>query len=98
MIDLPVNEFWDKVGVVLFRGLKKCILLFKQVRPTVIKCQRCTSSKGPEEDGIYHAPEDTEPPIPEYKPRAGETVEVQRARLLYQSRKRGMLENGLLLR
>lgn len=33
----------------------------------------------------------------EYQPRAGESVERKRARLLYQSRKRGMLENGILL-
>ena len=37
-------------------------------------------------------------PIPQYEPRKNEDVEVKRARLLYQSRKRGMLENGLLLR
>ncbi|XP_077561168.1 succinate dehydrogenase assembly factor 2-A, mitochondrial-like [Haemaphysalis longicornis] len=30
-------------------------------------------------------------------PRANESVETQRARLLYQSRKRGMLENDLIL-
>lgn len=35
---------------------------------------------------------------PQYEPRKNEGVEVKRARLLYQSRKRGMLENGLLLR
>lgn len=39
------------------------------------------------------------PPIPEYKPRtADESLEQKQARLVYQSRKRGMLENGLLLR
>ncbi|XP_055328525.1 succinate dehydrogenase assembly factor 2, mitochondrial-like [Paramacrobiotus metropolitanus] len=38
-----------------------------------------------------------EPPIPVYKPRSGEKTEQKRARLLYQSRKRGMLENGLLM-
>lgn len=37
------------------------------------------------------------PPIPEYAEKHGETTEVKRARLLYQSRKRGMSENGLLL-
>ena len=37
-------------------------------------------------------------PLPQYEPRKNEDVEVKRARLLYQSRKRGMLENGLLLR
>ena len=38
------------------------------------------------------------PPLPEYQSRHGETSELKRARLLYQSRKRGMLENGILLR
>lgn len=37
------------------------------------------------------------PPIPPYQKREGESTDVKRARLLYQSRKRGMLENGLLL-
>ena len=36
--------------------------------------------------------------IPVYRARENEATEVLRARLLYQSRKRGMLENGLLLR
>ena len=36
--------------------------------------------------------------VPEHVERHGETVEVLRARLQYQSRKRGTLENGLLLR
>ncbi|KAL0273178.1 UNVERIFIED_CONTAM: hypothetical protein PYX00_005913 [Menopon gallinae] len=35
--------------------------------------------------------------IPPYEERVDEPVEKKRARLLYQSRKRGMLENGLLL-
>lgn len=36
-------------------------------------------------------------PIPKYQQKFNETTDVKRARLLYQSRKRGMLENGLLL-
>jgi len=40
---------------------------------------------------------DMGPPIPEYENKIGEETEVKRARLLYQSRKRGMSENGLLL-
>ncbi|XP_071453504.1 succinate dehydrogenase assembly factor 2, mitochondrial-like [Hetaerina americana] len=38
-----------------------------------------------------------EPQIPAYEEKLDEPVAVKRARLLYQSRKRGMLENGLLL-
>ncbi|KAK7098556.1 succinate dehydrogenase assembly factor 2, mitochondrial-like [Littorina saxatilis] len=40
---------------------------------------------------------DTEPPLPAYRQRSGENIDLMRARLVYQSRKRGMLENGLLL-
>lgn len=42
-------------------------------------------------------PPDTVIPVPPYKPREGEDDATKRARLLYQSRKRGILENGLLL-
>jgi len=38
-----------------------------------------------------------EPAIPDYSERSGETEDVLRNRLQYQSRKRGTLENGLLL-
>merc|ERR1712227_466917 len=46
--------------------------------------------------GIY-TPDDASMPIPKPKERPGETIDVKRARLIYQSRKRGMLENGILL-
>uniref|UniRef100_A0A336M7F8 Succinate dehydrogenase assembly factor 2, mitochondrial n=1 Tax=Culicoides sonorensis TaxID=179676 RepID=A0A336M7F8_CULSO len=36
-------------------------------------------------------------PIPEYKAKQNEPMNLKKQRLLYQSRKRGMLENGLLL-
>ena len=39
----------------------------------------------------------TEPTIPPYEEKFHEPIKEKRARLLYQSRKRGMLENGLLL-
>ncbi|XP_005103998.1 succinate dehydrogenase assembly factor 2, mitochondrial [Aplysia californica] len=55
--------------------------------------QRLLSSNS---GGIYD-PADMTPPIPPYIEKQGETIELKRARLLYQSRKRGMLENGLLL-
>jgi len=42
-------------------------------------------------------PEQTEPWIPEYIEKFEEPLADKRARLVYQSRKRGMLENGLLL-
>ncbi|XP_012267851.2 succinate dehydrogenase assembly factor 2, mitochondrial-like [Athalia rosae] len=48
------------------------------------------------DSGIVH-PEAQEPHIPPYVEREGEEPALKRARLMYQSRKRGMLENGLLL-
>nr|CAD7405848.1 unnamed protein product [Timema cristinae] len=43
-------------------------------------------------------PENTmTPQIPPYKEKIDEPLNMKRARLLYQSRKRGMLENGLIL-
>ncbi|XP_018322486.1 succinate dehydrogenase assembly factor 2, mitochondrial-like [Agrilus planipennis] len=43
--------------------------------------------------------ETTQPPfpVPEFTPPKNETLKNKKARLVYQSRKRGMLENGLLL-
>ena len=38
------------------------------------------------------------PPLPEFVQRTGESPAKRRSRLVYQSRKRGMLENGILLR
>uniref|UniRef100_A0A1B6H4C9 Succinate dehydrogenase assembly factor 2, mitochondrial n=1 Tax=Cuerna arida TaxID=1464854 RepID=A0A1B6H4C9_9HEMI len=42
-------------------------------------------------------PPSNEPPIPAYQEKFDEPLKLKRARLLYQSRKRGMLENGLVL-
>ncbi|KAF4523608.1 hypothetical protein B566_EDAN014582 [Ephemera danica] len=39
----------------------------------------------------------TEPWIPPYQEKIDEPIKLKKARLLYQSRKRGMLENGLIL-
>lgn len=39
----------------------------------------------------------SEPTIPPYEDKFEEPIHEKRARLMYQSRKRGMLENGLLL-
>lgn len=49
----------------------------------------------PEHLASTASPPDTPPPAP--LPRPGETVETMRARLVYQSRKRGTLESDLLL-
>ena len=49
----------------------------------------------PEHMASTASPADLPPPEP--LPRPGETVETTRARLIYQSRKRGTLESDLLL-
>lgn len=48
-------------------------------------------------------PEDTrgdmiEIPLPPWEEKIGEPIEIKKRRLLYESRKRGMLENCILLR
>jgi len=48
-------------------------------------------------DKPTHPTEQTEPWIPEYIEKFEEPLDEKRSRLIYQSRKRGMLENGLLL-
>ena len=64
-------------------------------RPLPLRLQagvKMMSSEPPE-----HHPDSQEPWIPEYIEKFHEPLEVKRSRLMYQSRKRGMLENGLLL-
>lgn len=56
----------------------------------------CVTYKKQDFNDIFHL-EGHEPNIPPYIEREGENVDLKRARLIYQSRKRGMLENGLLL-
>ncbi|BFZ05023.1 hypothetical protein BsWGS_08062 [Bradybaena similaris] len=68
-------------------------------RPHIQICYTTASrlfSAGSEGGEIY-TPPDAVLPVPPYVEKQGETIELKRARLLYQSRKRGMLENGLLL-
>nr|XP_031836457.1 succinate dehydrogenase assembly factor 2, mitochondrial-like [Nomia melanderi] len=55
----------------------------------------CTAYKNESKD-IIHL-ESHEPYIPPYVERNEESTTTKKARLIYQSRKRGMLENGLLL-
>ena len=57
------------------------------------------SSAPPPADSPLHTPEHVvEPPLPPFQEKLGESTEKKKARLVYQSRKRGMLENGILLR
>ncbi|XP_071539950.1 succinate dehydrogenase assembly factor 2, mitochondrial-like isoform X2 [Panulirus ornatus] len=59
---------------------------------------RCYSDETHGSGDIHPAPSHiTEPAIPPYEEKVGEPVHLKKARLQYQSRKRGMLENGLIL-
>lgn len=64
--------------------------------PAVIHQHYCSGRKG---SGDTHtaSPDITEPAIPPYEEKVGEPIHLKKARLQYQSRKRGMLENGLIL-
>ncbi|XP_011056434.1 PREDICTED: succinate dehydrogenase assembly factor 2, mitochondrial-like [Acromyrmex echinatior] len=57
----------------------------------------CCKRKDNFQDNKLIHPEGQEPDIPRYVKREGENANLKRARLTYQSRKRGMLENGILL-
>merc|ERR1711874_450340 len=59
--------------------------------PVLTPLARQLCSKPPEDSS------DEKPWIPEFVENFNEPIEEKRARLIYQSRKRGMLENGLLL-
>jgi len=73
-------------------GFANVVTVQGLVRPALLRCQQLSSSADDQQDNTNDVK------IPEHVERYGETVEVIRARLQYQSRKRGTLENGLLLR
>ncbi|XP_046395185.1 succinate dehydrogenase assembly factor 2, mitochondrial-like [Ischnura elegans] len=65
---------------------------------SVISRSICSTPRMCSNYNDMHTPTDiVEPQIPPYVEKLDEAVDVKRARLLYQSRKRGMLENGLIL-
>ncbi|XP_060579473.1 succinate dehydrogenase assembly factor 2, mitochondrial-like [Ruditapes philippinarum] len=80
--------------------------IFRQITSSCLRCyttrllkvnQAKFNSSRLLSDRILDPPDHT-PPIPEYVDRgSNESIEDKKARLLYQSRKRGMTENGLLL-
>ncbi|XP_046328239.1 succinate dehydrogenase assembly factor 2, mitochondrial-like isoform X1 [Haliotis rufescens] len=74
-----------------FLGIRRFIYQVRQRRMPTPVFGRMLSS------GPIDAGSDMDPPIPAYVEKTNEDIELKRARLLYQSRKRGMLENGLLL-
>uniref|UniRef100_A0A6M2DIF1 Succinate dehydrogenase assembly factor 2, mitochondrial n=1 Tax=Xenopsylla cheopis TaxID=163159 RepID=A0A6M2DIF1_XENCH len=58
---------------------------------------RTLCSSKPHEFEPLEADDSKMPPIPQYEIKKDESIDQKKARLLYQSRKRGMLENCLLL-
>ncbi|XP_076288538.1 succinate dehydrogenase assembly factor 2-B, mitochondrial-like isoform X2 [Lasioglossum baleicum] len=75
--------------------VKSAVSSVKPVR--LVKSIATSSVSHKDEPGDIIHPEGHEPGIPPYIERTDENSTVKRARLIYQSRKRGMLENGLLL-
>ncbi|XP_070572461.1 succinate dehydrogenase assembly factor 2, mitochondrial-like [Ptychodera flava] len=73
------------------RLLSRNFVHFRLINPALSQTSRLYA------DHIVNNRGATEPPIPEWKEPKNETLDLKKARLLYQSRKRGMLENGLLL-
>ncbi|EDW08871.1 succinate dehydrogenase assembly factor 2-A, mitochondrial [Drosophila mojavensis] len=81
------------------------VLSSTSVRRLLVSPTRCMSGKQNVPDKIeYSTPpeiidyeESPHLPVPEYPIRPDEPLETRKQRLLYQSRKRGMLENDLLL-
>ncbi|XP_023170633.1 succinate dehydrogenase assembly factor 2-A, mitochondrial [Drosophila hydei] len=81
------------------------VLSSSSVRRLLLSPTRCVSSKqnAPDKSEYSTPPEiidyedSAELPVPEYPIRTDEPLETRKQRLLYQSRKRGMLENDLLL-
>ncbi|XP_018407495.1 PREDICTED: succinate dehydrogenase assembly factor 2, mitochondrial [Cyphomyrmex costatus] len=82
-----------RLGFPLTLNLGIKIRPFMLTRDVSIYCRR----EGNFQDNNLIHPESREPDIPRYVEREGENANLKRARLTYQSRKRGMLENGLLL-
>ncbi|XP_064599748.1 succinate dehydrogenase assembly factor 2, mitochondrial-like [Liolophura sinensis] len=84
-----------RTSITVLTRLSKCVNLQSQslsrVGRLVLACPSRTLTDLRAPPGIE------EPPIPAYEARLNEKIGVKRARLLYQSRKRGMTENGLLL-
>ena len=66
-----------------------------QSRPNLPLCSHSVRRFNSDPPEMY--PPSNEPTIPEFIEKFNEPLEEKRSRLIYQSRKRGMLENGLLL-
>lgn len=64
-----------------------------KILPQISSSSKLLNSNTP---NIIDFPEETVQ-IPKYKPKDGESLETRKARLIYQARKRGILENDLLL-
>ncbi|XP_023165170.1 succinate dehydrogenase assembly factor 2-B, mitochondrial [Drosophila hydei] len=67
------------------------------VRSALISRRRFACESTSTKDDIIVDFEDPDLPLPEYPKRPDEPLDARKQRLMYQSRKRGMLENDLLL-
>ncbi|EDW10164.1 succinate dehydrogenase assembly factor 2-B, mitochondrial [Drosophila mojavensis] len=67
------------------------------VRSALFSRRRVSSESTSTKDDVIVDFEDPDLPLPEYPKRPDEPLETRKQRLMYQSRKRGMLENDLLL-
>jgi succinate dehydrogenase assembly factor 2 len=76
------KQFTQKFGAMFRVAFSRVSSTFS--RSNYVKIGRCMSS-------------DQSTTIPPYQEKFNEEIKDKRARLVYQSRKRGMLENGLLL-
>ncbi|XP_076249295.1 succinate dehydrogenase assembly factor 2, mitochondrial [Calliopsis andreniformis] len=77
-------------------ALMKSLVSTVKPTPLVRSISLCYPKCKDNIEDIIH-PDSREPSIPLYVERDKEGTDIKRARLVYQSRKRGMLENGLLL-
>ncbi|XP_068206518.1 succinate dehydrogenase assembly factor 2, mitochondrial-like [Palaemon carinicauda] len=79
-------------------AIRRLSVMKMNERRLPVLCYRASSDTPKDSGDLYPAPSHiTEPVIPMYEEKVGEPIHLKKARLQYQSRKRGMLENGLLL-
>ncbi|XP_052518003.1 succinate dehydrogenase assembly factor 2, mitochondrial [Budorcas taxicolor] len=83
--------------VAVFPALARMLALSRHhlVSPSLsmTSCRRCYRGDSPNDS----QKDMIEIPLPPWQERTDESIETKRARLLYESRKRGMLENCILL-
>lgn len=108
------SDFSCRSGITVFAGFFFFTPPPHELFKLLLSCQlvtgMCQAALRPAFTGLVsargykgEAPEDTkgdliEIPLPPWEEKIGEPIEIKKRRLLYESRKRGMLENCILLR